>query len=136
MLYVHPFAEEMNKARRTVALTARGLAADGWIVMLMDLLGCGDSSGDFGEASWESWLHDIAFAHAWLAERHSVAPVLWGLRAGCLLIAQALARLDSQPDLLFWQLSVRSGPSLPVEAGSLTMVSTTNGSGRHEARGP
>jgi hypothetical protein len=29
-------------------------------------------------------------------------------------------------------VSVRSGPSFPVETATLTMVSTTNGSGHHE----
>jgi hypothetical protein len=33
-------------------------------------------------------------------------------------------------------VTVRSGPSFPVESGSPTMVSTTNGSGHHEAREP
>ncbi len=33
-------------------------------------------------------------------------------------------------------VSVRSGPSLPVETATLTMVSTTNGSGHHETRDP
>jgi ketosteroid isomerase-like protein len=33
-------------------------------------------------------------------------------------------------------VSVRSGPSFPVEAAPLTMVSTTNGSGHHETREP
>ena len=31
------------------------------------------------------------------------------------------------------QVSVRSGPSFPVETATLTMVSTTNGSGHHES---
>ena len=33
-------------------------------------------------------------------------------------------------------VTVRSGPSFPVESGSPTMVSTTNGSGHHEAWEP
>src|SRR5687768_8838655 len=52
VVYVHPFAEEMNKSRRMAALQARALAASGHAVLQIDLLGCGDSSGDFGDASW------------------------------------------------------------------------------------
>ena len=53
-LVVHApaFAEEMNKSRRMVALQARALAEDGLAVLLVDPLGCGDSPGDFGDATW------------------------------------------------------------------------------------
>ena len=50
ILYIHPFAEEMNKSRRMAALQARALAKAGYAVLQLDLLGCGDSSGDFGDA--------------------------------------------------------------------------------------
>jgi len=52
VLYLHPFAEEMNKSRRMAALQSRMLAARGIAVLQIDLFGCGDSSGDFGDASW------------------------------------------------------------------------------------
>ena len=48
ILYVHPFAEEMNKARRMAALQTRAFADAGYDVMRIDLYGCGDSSGDSG----------------------------------------------------------------------------------------
>lgn len=103
MLYVHPFAEEMNKCRRAAAMAARGLAADGCVVLMMDLLGCGDSSGDFSDASWSAWLDDVEAAAEWLQDRYSLPPVLWGMRAGCLLVCQMLARLATSNDLLLWQ---------------------------------
>ncbi len=103
VLYVHPFAEEMNKSRRMAALQARALAGAGYAVLQIDLLGCGDSSGDFGDASWNAWLDDIALACRWL-QRRAPAPLwLWGLRAGCLLAAEAAHRLEAQCRLLFWQ---------------------------------
>jgi uncharacterized protein len=103
VLFVHPFAEELNKSRRAVAVAARGLADDGWAVLTLDLLGCGDSSGDFSEASWDAWLNDVSFAYIWLQERYGCTPVLWGLRAGCLLATAALGGLPAAPDLLLWQ---------------------------------
>ena len=39
LLYLHPFAEEMNKARRMAALQARRLAAEGWGVLQLDFHG-------------------------------------------------------------------------------------------------
>ncbi len=106
VLYVHPFAEEMNKSRRMAALQARALADAGYAVLQIDLLGCGDSSGDFGDASWEAWIDDIGLACRWLQRRTSAPLWLWGLRAGCLLAAAAARRIDAPCRLLFWQPSV------------------------------
>lgn len=112
VLYVHPFAEEMNKARRMAALQSRALAQAGYAVLQMDLLGCGDSSGDFGDAAWQDWVGDVVHACHWLRCRgnrpeSSFAPAaplwLWGLRAGCLLSVSAAKQLDETCNFLFWQ---------------------------------
>jgi exosortase A-associated hydrolase 2 len=85
ILYVHPFAEELNKSRRMVALQARAFAAHGFGVLQIDLYGCGDSSGDLSGARWEIWREDMMLACAWLKQRISGAFSLWGLRLGALL---------------------------------------------------
>src|SRR6218665_1849852 len=109
VVYVHPFAEEMNKSRRMAALGARALAQNGFSVLQIDLLGCGDSSGDFGDADWKTWVADVVQAEQWLRgrdARHAAAPLwLWGLRAGCLLAADAAAQIDVPGNFLFWQPS-------------------------------
>jgi len=103
VVYVHPFAEEMNASRRMAALNARALARAGFAVLQMDLMGCGDSSGHFEEASWDAWVNDVTLARHWMRERWPGAAWLWGLRAGSLLAAQA-CQLDSTPaNLLLWQ---------------------------------
>lgn len=111
VLYLHPFAEEMNKSRRMVALTCRALAAAGHAVLQIDLRGCGDSSADFGDASWTDWQADVRLA---LAELDRRAPGeeplwLWGLRAGCLLTAADWGRPVNH---LFWQ---------PMASGKLAL---------------
>lgn len=103
LIFLHPFGEEMNKSRRMVALQSRVLAAAGCAVLQIDLHGCGDSSGDFVEASWDSWLVDVGLAHEWLRMRTKAPLWLWGLRSGCLLAGDAAARLDEPVDFLFWQ---------------------------------
>ena len=111
VVYVHPFADEMNKSRRMAALQARALACAGFTVLQLDLLGCGDSSGDFGDATWQAWVADVVIACDWLraygcALRPGQEPPplwLWGLRAGCLLATQAAAQLTQPCDFLFWQ---------------------------------
>jgi len=103
VLYAHPFAEELNKTRRMASLGARALAADGWATLALDLTGCGDSTGDFGEATWERWREDLRAGWDWLAARFDGPRRLWGLRAGCLLAAEVARTLAARPPLLFWQ---------------------------------
>lgn len=113
LLYVHPFAEEMNKSRRMAALQSRAFARAGLAVLQIDLLGCGDSDGEFSEAGWDDWVQDIVCAARWLAQQHGAPLTLWGLRTGCLLAAEAARRLDSPAQLLFWQ---------PVVAGTTALA--------------
>lgn len=113
VLYVHPFAEEMNKARRMAAAQARALAAEGFGVLQLDLQGCGDSSGDFGDASWDDWVDDVIRGADWLRARWGDAPLwLWGLRAGCLLCTAAAPRLAPVPHFLFWAPAPAGKPLL------------------------
>ena len=104
ILYVHPFAEELNKSRHVAAAQARAFAAAGYSVLQIDLFGCGDSSGDFGEARWDIWHNDLHLACAWLAQRVNGPLTVWGLRLGALL---ALDFASNPPlplaRLLLWQ---------------------------------
>ena len=104
ILYVHPFAEEMNKSRRMAALQARAFARLGYSVLSLDLYGCGDSSGDFADARWDVWKRDVATAAAWLRDETHVPVHVWGLRLGATL---ALECWREQPDgfssALLWQ---------------------------------
>jgi exosortase A-associated hydrolase 2 len=103
ILHVHAFAEEMNKSRNVVARQARAFTERGWHVLLVDLLGCGDSSGDFAEATWERWLADLDAAAAWLHRQCGEQIALWGLRAGALLAADWVRRRRHRHPLLLWQ---------------------------------
>lgn len=109
-LFVHAFAEEMNKSRKMAALQARSLADSGCAVLQIDLHGCGDSSGDFGDATWTTWIEDVLLATNWLRAKGYTSLWLWGHRVGCLLATQAAGQLEQPPKLLFWQ---------PVVSGKL-----------------
>jgi exosortase A-associated hydrolase 1/exosortase A-associated hydrolase 2 len=104
LVYLHPFAEELNRTRRMAAVGARRLAAQGVAVLQIDLHGCGDSAGDFGDASWDGWKRDAAAAAARL-RAHVKCPVgLWGLRLGALLALDcARDPAVAAERLLLWQ---------------------------------
>ena len=104
IVYIHPFAEELNKSRHVAAMQARAFAAAGYSVLQLDLYGCGDSSGDFGDARWSIWRNDLHLACAWLAQRVDGPLTVWGLRLGALL-ALELAAHPPVPlqRLLLWQ---------------------------------
>jgi exosortase A-associated hydrolase 2 len=104
IVYVHPFAEELNKSRHVAAAQARAFAALGYSVLQIDLHGCGDSSGDFGEARWDTWHNDLHLACAWLAQRVDGPLTLWGLRLGALLALDFASRAPLPlARLLLWQ---------------------------------
>ena len=114
LVYVHPFADEMNKCRRMAALQARAFADAGHAVLQIDLHGCGDSSGDFGAARWETWHADISLAYDWLSRRQPALVGLWGTRLGALLALDFASRATHPVAcVMLWQ---------PVLNGTLYMT--------------
>ena len=85
ILFVPPFGEEMNKARRMVALQARAFSNMGYGVFIADLYGCGDSEGEFLEAEWGIWLDDLEVCVGWIEHHKGPRVNLWGLRLGAVL---------------------------------------------------
>jgi exosortase A-associated hydrolase 2 len=92
----------MNKSRRMVAMQSRALADRGFNVLQFDLYGCGDSDGDFGDADWPQWRDDVVDAAQWWRAETGHMPVLWSMRAGCLLACEAASVIGAQ-QFLFWQ---------------------------------
>lgn len=103
ILYLHPLAEELNRSRRIATLQARDFAAAGYLVLQIDLQGCGDSAGEFADASWQQWLTDTAAGIACLRSQSDAPLYLWGVRCGALLAVEAAARLTESVRLLLWQ---------------------------------
>lgn len=104
VLFFPPFAEELNKSRRMIALQARSLARRGVGVLIPDLYGTGDSEGDFGDARWHIWRQDLAAAGTWLQARSDGEVVYWGQRLGTLLAMAAIAGDGPPPaKTVLWQ---------------------------------
>lgn len=135
VLYLHPFAEELNTTRRVVAQQARALAAAGYAVLQIDLTGCGDSTGDFADATWTSWLEDAALAHRWLSQSASGPLWLWGMRSGALLVTALLDKLAEPAHLLLWQ-PVVSGQQMLQQFVRLHAASQWLGAGNADEQSP
>lgn len=114
VLLVPPFAEELNKSRRMLALVADALAAAGFTSILVDLYGTGDSAGDFGDARWSTWLADLDTACRRLGEQDDLPLGVLAVRTGALLARDWLAtRPRPAQTLALWQ---------PVCAGELFLT--------------
>ena len=86
------------------AMQARAFAAMGFSVLQIDLFGCGDSSGEFRDARWDIWKHDLSVAKRWIENRASSPASLWGLRLGALLALDfAKSSGDSFDQIILWQ---------------------------------
>jgi len=104
VVHVPAAFEEMNKARRTVAIQARAFAAAGGLVAAFDPTGTGDSPGDYGDATWARWRNDTQAVWEWVGRETSAPRVLWGLRLGGLVAAELAADGSIAPAvLLLWQ---------------------------------
>ena len=133
IIHLPAFSEEMNKSRRMVALQARSLASLGYHVLVFDLFGTGDSAGEFADATWEAWLQDLAFVWDWAEQKDHATISLWGLRMGCLLGLDFLARHRKKvPYLLFWQPPA-NGQTLLTSFLRLRVASAMIGEGPRES---
>lgn len=109
-LFVPPFAEEMNKSRRTAALLGQSLAVQGSPTLIPDLWGTGDSGGDFVDARWEIWRADLQAAACLLGDLGAQWIGIVALRFGALLAVDVLQSLALPVErLVLWQ---------PVVSGS------------------
>lgn len=133
LVYVAPFAEEMNRSRRMAALQAAALAEAGFGVLLIDLFGCGDSAGDSADADWTLWQSDVLLATRWLKARLQAPIGLWGLRLGALLaLDMAHAHPDEISRLLLWS-PVLDGKSFMTQFLRLRLAAELTGAREHGA---
>jgi exosortase A-associated hydrolase 2 len=130
VLYLPPFAEELNRARRMAALQARALDEAGIGMLVLDPYGCGDSAGEFADARWETWRDDAAHAAQWLRERGYARITLLGLRLGALLALDAIANADLAAErAVLWQPVLR-GDQMMTQFLRLRLAAEIAGGGR------
>jgi len=104
VIFIPPFAEEMNKSRRMIALLGYGLASKGMLMVVPDLFGTGDSEGGFSQARWSIWMENLEQLRKKLISEGITRIHLVGLRMGCLLIDSFLSvPRDAVEKIIFWK---------------------------------
>jgi len=112
VIFVPPFAEEMNKSRRMMGLLGHSLAAKGVLMVIPDLYGTGDSEGGFSDARWSIWLDNVEQLVHKLKEQGIKTVSFTGLRMGCLLINDYISQQKSAiKRVVFWK-PVTSGKQM------------------------
>jgi len=104
IVYLPPFAEEMNRCRAIVATQARAFAARGFACTLLDFYGTGDSDGVLEDASLQRWHDDIHTTIETLRSESGAPLLLWGLRLGALIALDFAARgRQAVSGIILWQ---------------------------------
>lgn len=127
VLVVPPFAEEMNKCRRMMALAARALQARGADVLMLDPTGTGDSEGDFADARIDIWTDDLRRGAACLRDRGNRSLDVLAVRGGALLVGPGLLPGQMAAGrLALWQ-AVASGRQVAAQFLRLRVAEAVTG---------
>jgi exosortase A-associated hydrolase 2 len=104
VVFFPPFAEELNRTRRMATLLAEALSRQGIATLIFDYSCTGDSSGRFGQASWEAWIDDGATAIDWIAKKLEKPVTVVGLRLGAAVALNSASRTpDGVCGSVLWQ---------------------------------
>jgi len=135
VLYVPPFAEEMNRSRRMASVLAERLAAAGWGSLVVDLFGTGDSDGEFSAARLAVWRDDLTRPMSWLRARGAPARALVGLRSGAMLALELAAAEAARGALLarvvLWQ-PVANGEQMLTQFLRIRLAASITGAAAGE----
>lgn len=100
----YPIGQEYMRIHRTYSELARSLTSAGYCVLRFDYFGCGDSQGEFIDATFERWADDIHSAHEELCSAAGVREAwLVGSRLGANLALDASPGLPNIEGLVLWE---------------------------------
>lgn len=132
VLIIPPFGEEMNRARRQLALAGQAFAAQGLGTSVLDPTGTGDSDGAFADATIDLWQDDIRRAIRVIAGRSMAPLTVLGLRLGALLVQGAIGGVDQPPrNIVLWQ-PVASGEAFLTQILRIRLAAALGGAGASE----
>lgn len=136
-VFCNAFGDERKSSCLAVTRLARTLASRGMAVLRFDYWGCGDSPGEFADASVATRLADIRGALEYLSAR-SAADTIWllGLRLGATLAARAAEQIRNCAGLVLIEPIPDGGAyveALLQRKRVRQMLTTGSGSGRAAA---
>jgi len=103
VIMIPPLLEEMNKSRRMFSLQAQRFAENGYVVVIPDLFGLGDSEGELSDATFGKWRADLSCLVAWIADEFAPEHVhLLALRSGALILELLDYRKLAIKSLTLW----------------------------------
>lgn len=115
VLYIHPFCHELYNSRAITAMCFRRLAETGVGVLAVDLLGCGDSEGEFEQASWSCWKSSLQTGLKWLRGNRSGPISLCGMRLGGALALEISGDCPAPPERIVLLQPVISGEQMMTQ---------------------
>ena len=112
VLLIGSFASERHASYLPWLQWARYLTARRIEVLRFDYRGVGESTGEFKEMSFRSWVDDVERLSTWLRKREGNAPlILHGLEMGGLLAAKAFHNGEAD-GLVLWSAPVNANKVL------------------------
>lgn len=124
VIFVPPFAEEMNRSRRMVTEQAVRLGARGFRTIVPDLSGTGDSFGHLEEASLDTWRQDLTAVYEDCAAGDNLPLVVIGIRLGALLAASWIVEQEVPVGGLLLWAPTRNGSAFMNQFLRLRLLST------------
>lgn len=104
VVFCHPFAEEERCSHLAFVHAAHELCHEGFHCLRVHMTGCGDSNGDFADATVETWLSDLSAAVDYVAGNVPDARIgLLGLRLGGTLAALMAERRPDIGFVILWE---------------------------------
>ncbi len=95
VIFVPPFAEEMNRSKRMYVLCARLLADAGIHSICFDFAGTGDSSGELGDFDYSDWENNLIDV-CQLAKKFTSKVSIITLRDGALISLKLIKQAEIQ----------------------------------------
>jgi pimeloyl-ACP methyl ester carboxylesterase len=104
LVFCHSLGMEHMMTQRMEALAARVAANTGFAAFRYDSRGHGDSAGDAEDVTLDDLVDDACAAADYARELSGSSRIIWaGVRFGCLIAAEAIARRDDAAAVVMWE---------------------------------
>ncbi len=118
-----PFADERKQSVRAYMQVARVLGQRGLASMLFDYSGCGNSEGEFQNATFDVWARDTLCAYDYAKSLRYSKIMALGVRLGANIVLEAQATRPVFEYILMWNLIADTWRYLQAEKRRTRLLS-------------